>query len=355
MDIPQAIFIAILIGGIVALAVFRWTMALEVVLGLLVVIAIYRMALWIMKKDQLVITKLKDSARPQRVSVVGGYALTASASDRVWTTVMQDAENYAPLVHSLNRKGGAQFTYQFWMFVGDESKSNVAGHTILLRGDAKQYKWEKWMYNTADVQNALALQKNMLKAVNTLAPAKKVRESGVFVKCPLIRFGPTYDSFVVELNTLHDPDVKIVITPNEAKDGIDGTQRANALKLSASKWVLHTFTFEDHVAITDFEDGIVMRYYINDLMYHTARVPSAIRQNLGDLHLLPSGPRGLPLKDCKIGNVAYFNYAITPDEIHKTFRAGPPRKMSTDIVGAEGGRGDPLYLAEYNRLDVYNT
>lgn len=359
MNVPQILFLTLIVGIIVVMAVYRWTTALQITLGVVVVVAIYKFVLFVMQKDELVITELADSSRPQRVKIVDGYVLTASASDRVWTTVMPDADNYAPLTKSMNRKGGAQFTYQFWMYIGDESKANVGNAAIIMRGDRKRYSWEKHIVNQEDAQTAIAASKNstgLIDAIDAL-PSRKQQGSGVIVKCPLIRFGPTYDSFVVEINTMHDPNAKIEITPYPAKDGIDGTLRNNMLKLSVNKWVLHTFVFEDNVAITDFEDGILMRYYANDTLYHTARIPSTLRQNTGDLYLLSTGIDGnvsMPIKDCKIGDINYYNYAIGPQDITDVLKKGPPRNISTDLVGS-AGNGDPLYLAEYNKLDVYNA
>jgi len=347
MELSVSLLLMFLVPLLVVagLAVYRMVVALQVLAGLIVVFLLYRVALWMMRSDKLVLNRLEATDARARVRIVDGYALTGSASDRVWTTVHQDADNYAPLHRSLNRKGGAQFTYSFWMFVGDGSKANVANRDILVRGDTTPYSWSKQV----SVADPLAL--NARTGVTTTTS----KSTGMLVKCPRIRFGATYDSFVVEFNTLHDPDAKVSITPYAATGGGDGTLRSNMLKLSANKWVLHTFTLEDHVAITDFEDGIVLRYFMNDTLYHTARVASALKQNGGDLYLLPTGSsRGVPLRDCKIGDVTYYNYAVGLDQVKDMFARGPPRKMSTDIAGTSGA-GDPLFLSEYNRLDVYNT
>lgn len=370
MNVPQALFLVAVIGVIITMAVFRWMLGIQVLVGVLVVWALYKFSLFLMSSDKLVITpQAAGSGRPQRVRIVSGYAPTPMVTDRVWTTVMPNADNYAPLKKSMNRKGGAQFTYQFWMYIGESSKANIAGRTILMRGDNQPYSWQKVTVDTASLQKALDKVQGtsaqatdagaLIQAIDSVPAASKVRGRSTLVKCPLIRFGDTYDSFVVEVNTLHGPNTVIPMVPETAPDGIDGTVRTNALKLSVNKWVLHTFTFEDHVAITDFEDGIIIRHYVNDLLYHTARIPSALRQNIGDFHLLPSPPHAngefLPIKDCRIGNVFYYNYAVGPDAVAGTFKQGPPRKLATDLAGLDNELGDPLHLAEYNKLDVYNT
>ncbi len=331
------------------LIVLHWWVALQLLLGVLVVLMVYKMSLAIMHHDRLVVDM--DHARVPRLekSIMDGYALTASASDRAWSTIDQNAVDYLPLLRSLNRKGGAQFTYQFWMYVGNSSKANVAYKTILLRGSPTQYAWTK---NVTTAPDSTVVKPNPDGSVPNSVTTKYTYRD-VLVKCPQISFGPTADSFQVSINTIHDPDTKIDITPYAATDGIDGTLRQNALKLALNKWALHTFVFEDNVAISDFEDGIRLRYYLNDVLYHTARIPSTMRQNNGDFYLLPTFGTGSIVRDCRIGDLRYYNYALDTDEVRRTFGGGPPRKAAVGLDRSSTSM--PLYLTEYNKLDIYNT
>lgn len=323
-----------------------WMTVLQVVIGLLIVWGVYRLAVWMRGGNELV-AKVPELNSSDTVMIAKGWASTKMAADHSWSTINPMAKNYLDLQRSLNRKGGAQFTYSFWMQLGDVSDGNVAWQDILLRGDAREYLW-----NTVILSGGSA--------------GPDMPSSGVFVKCPRIRFGPSFDSFAVELNTTHSPDHRILITPYPAESGpghrgqVDSTLRKNLLKLTQGRWVLHTFTFEDHVAISDFEDGIVVRYFLNDTMYHTARVASTLRQNNGDLFLLPSNTSGTSggahsLKSSKIGDVTYRNWAMSANDVAAVFSKGPPKNPCKSLMGMTDGNWDPLYLSEYNRLDVYNS
>lgn len=339
MQASTLIVICALILLVIALFALHAYLALQVLVGLIVVWLVYRLSLLIMQHDRLVVEEGRERNSHMRVPIVDGYAMTATASDRVWNTMYADADYYVPLQRSFNRKGGAQFSYSFWMYIGNGAKTNVGNHTILLRGNPKSYPWMKSVTSASDGVDQGVTQTFQYK--------------DVLVKCPQIAFGPTFDSFVVSLNTLHDPDTKITISPYAATDGVDGTLRQNLLKLTLNKWVLHTFVFEDNVAITEFEDGIMMRYYLNDTLYHTARVPSTLRQNNGDLHILPTFGHGNVVRDSKIGDVTYYNYALVLEDVREVFAQGPPQNPASGLDRA--GMGAPLYLNEYNKLDVYNT
>jgi hypothetical protein len=312
--------------------------ALQVLIGLVVIFVLYRMSLWILHKDQLVESESRNLDSKHVVRIVDGFAPTSIATDRIWNTVNPDSRNYAPLKQSYNRKGGAQFSYSFWLKMPNithELTSLEENSTILMQGDSTRYN-----YNVAP----------------SVGESSDV--SDVLIKCPRIRFGKYYNELVVELNTLSDPNVVFTLSPRaqlrQSTNTGDETLRLNALKLAANKWALYTFTFEDNVAVNDFEDGIIMRAYINDFLYHTYRAAgSALKLNNGDFYLLPKEAGKDGVKNGFIGDVTHYNYAMSPEQVHELFEAGPPTKMSTELMS--GGSGDPLFLSEYNKLDIYNT
>ena len=345
----------------------RTRIALQIAGGLVVVLCIYLLSLWVIGGDQLV-PDVNTMRQPRlQVKIMDGFGMGNAMSDHSWSTINQDAKSFMSLKRSFNRRGGAQFSYSFWMQLTDTTPSNVAGRTILLRGDKNVYAWVE--QTAAD------------STFNTITTTTGHQD--VLVKSPRIRFGPTYDSFVVELNTVNDPDVQIAFSP-EVESTYDGelvtkkgdpSLRHNALSLTKGKWSMYTFTFEDQVAISDFESGIMVRFYINDTLYQTTRLPGTMRQNYGDLFLFPSIPTAAstaaaasadvfhhaastlpktnPYFNGSLGNLSYFNYALSIKDVGELFNYGPPRYPAKDMSSSVGS--DPLYLSEYNRLDVYNT
>ena len=315
--------------------------AVQVVVGLLVVFAVYRMSLWIMRKDQLLVDERQNRKPQESTKVVDGFIDTPLITNRSFDTRNPHAKSYVRMPRSFNRKGGAQFSYSFWMFIDDTLPTNVRNRVILTRGDSDSYKYSRTT--------------NQTDAVLTLPPEVEVMNRPL-VKCPSIAFGDTYDSFVVTFNTLDNPDESVSITPSRTAK--DPTARHNVIKLIKHKWALLTFVFEDNVAINDFEDGIIVRFYINDIMYQVDKRNSTLRQNAGDLVLFPppaaGGAQDSGLKGARIGDLTYHNFALSGTSVRDIYNGGPPRHFATDLAG-HNMLGDPLHLSIYNKLDVYNT
>lgn len=310
--------------------------AVQVAAGLVVVLVVYNIALWVIQRDNLVQDLAQLKPPKQQLSLLDGYGDASQLADRTWSTINEDAYAYAPVRRSYNRRGGAQFSYTFWLMLTNTAPENVAKKTILLRGDSRRYSWKK-VTTSDDVGGGARTD---------------VITDRVLVKCPLIRFGDTYDDIVVEFNTLGDPDSRMEIR-GEARPYGDESLRHNALKLVKGKWAMMTFTFEDNASINEFEDGIVVRFYLNDTLYMTKTMAGTFKQNQGDLYLFPSdnGTVAGPTRT-KLGNLQYFNYALSTDVIKGLFRAGPPTQAAKDIHGESS---EPVYLSEYNKLDIYNT
>lgn len=294
--------------------------------GLVIVLALYYASLYVLHQDALVKASTVDVRDPARTVIVDGYTESAMIVDRVFETLDPRALSFVALPKSFNRRGGAQMTYQFWIYLGDVTDANVANKVILLRGDRNVYSW------------------------NSHAG---VAHQGVAIVCPSIAFGAHYNEIAVRFNTLTDIGAGYMSTANTGDIATD--ERHNMLKLIAKKWCLMTFVFEDNVPVSDFEDGIALRFYVNDVLYDRATFSGALRQNNGQLCLFP-GVNGVPggIKDARVADVSYYNYAVESPDIKAVFDAGPPKQHATDVVDRDN-LGSPLYLSAYNALDIYNT
>ena len=319
----------------------RSAIALQIAAGVAVVIAVYVASLWLLQNDQLVADPSAVRPPKQAVRILDGYAEASTVANNSWSTINPNAFNYTPMKRSYNRKGGAQFSYSVWLYLRDTSAQNVANKTILMRGDSTLYTWRREPSATAAAG----------------AAGSPEAFSGVLIACPRIAFGDTFDSLAISINTVTEPVVKFAVKPHAESDptlaAYDPSLRHNALKLIQNRWALLTFTFEDHVAISDFEAGVSVRFYLNDTLYASFRSPQTLKQNNGDFYLLPTIDGSTSIAAATVGNATYYNYAMSTTDAAAVFRAGPPRYAAKTIAG--GGLGEPLYLSEYNKLDVYNT
>jgi hypothetical protein len=307
--------------------------ALQIVAGIFVVYLIYLISLFATNRDGLM-PKQKQVDHKVEVLMINGWISMAELHNRFFTTSNEYVSNYMPIRPSYNRKGGIQFTYQFWINMRNTDSHNVKFRDIILKGDPTVFDYRMVRFTDKDFSVATG--------VNERVENKRT----VTTKCPRILFGPTYDSFQVELNTIHDPDERFVI--RSVSNTSNSSLRRNVMKLGQDKWMLVTFTFEDHVAISNHEEGIIIRAYINDTLYATKKIASAMRPNKNRLHLFPGKN---PISNNRIGNMIYYNRALNQEDVSSVYSKGKPTKYAN----MKDGIGEQLNLSEHNKADSYNT
>lgn len=301
--------------------------ALQVFIGLIFVYVIYFGSILVMNVDKLVINEKYEIAKKRRVPVIDGY-IDASAQVVSFNTMIPLANNYLPIRPSVNIKGGAQFTYNFWMYA--DPSANVAHKVLFLKGDK-----EKYTFTITD---------NFAKK-----PSPIVRTKEHMVFCPQVKFGADMQTFEILFNTFNKHDEKMIINTIRSEDSVS---RNNLLSTLYSTWFMITITFEDNIPINDFENGIQVKFYVNDALYKIQKFPSALKQNQGDLHLFPN-ESSKAITNVKISNFNYYNYIISEKEIKDLLYAGANTKPSTAYIPSVSTK--PPVLSDYNKLDIYNN
>ena len=320
--------------------------AIQVVAGLVFAFLAYYASLVAIRKDKLVMDKATDHNPRVSTLVLDGYADSVMLQKREYNTILPMANNYAHMPRSYNRKGGAQYTYMMWILVDDPA--HASNKAILQRGDIRQYSVDVYR-GDADVES---LKRTVLATETALPipadvePKEVARKSSAVVANPRIAFGDSYEDLHISFNTTATPFNDIHVLGNHHTDD---TLRRGALKLIAHKWALLTFQFEDNVPINEFEDGVLFRFYLNDIIYYTKKAPGALKLNDGNLYMFPDG--GVAM--CKIGDLRYFNYAVGMDNIRSIYEAGPPRKQA--VLEGVSNKADHLWFSEYNKMDIYNA
>lgn len=299
--------------------------ALQIAVGVVIVVVVFYLSLFMIRQDKLVVDKEEGSNDSHfEVKMIKGYIDSNKVAKKRFSTLNPMDKSFVPIPRAYNRMGGAQFSYSFWLFVGDTHPSSVRNKDILLKG----------------APDALAYR----KVSKTNADATPFRVVQSQIKCPKLGFGNSFKDIVIEFNTQDDVNhrVNLSATPHP----IDVTIRHNLMDLIQNKWVYIAVTMEDNVPINDFENGIIVRFYVNDILYYTHRVASTLKQNNGDLFLFPEGE----IKGCRIADLKYHNYAIGFKEVKMSHGNGPPKFRADEDESV----GSPLYISEYNKIDMYN-
>lgn len=268
----------------------------------------------------------------EKVVIFSGIMTAKTNIGRTFNTYDPTSPSYKRLSRSINRMGGAQFSYSFWiMFERGVSDEAVAGKTIFMRGDSRQFKPMK---STADLKDT---------------PDSYYFEGGsdYTIACPRVSF-VTANQLAVDINTDRDLRKRFLVG---SKDTVV-EMRKNAISLVPGHFALMTFVFEDNVGIDSFERGVRMRFYLNDKLYHTSTTPGAIRQNDGPLHMFldksPDGREGID--NCRVADLTYYNYALDDGDVASIYGNGYVNKEAQTMYGVLD-KDIRLVMGSRNRID----
>lgn len=296
---------------------------IQISLGLLVVFLIYFIALKVLNSSSLSSYDPTNLYVKKDVIIIDGYADSSQLSYMTYNTVLPFANNSLSIIPSSNIKGGAQFTYSLWINTKSGHDEEYIRKPIFLRGEAAKYT-----YKVKDTYTNIT---------NT--------ETDYVAFSPMLCFGETSLDFVVRFNTADNMNEKLVVSRLNDPNNL---YRQNLMSLYNGKWALLTIVFEDNIPLNDFENGLSVKFYINEQLYETGTYSTMLKQNTGNLYIFPEGA----VSGCMISNFAYYNYALGITEIMNLYRAGPSNKSTSTVMKSFIS---PLMLSDRNRLDIYNA
>lgn len=276
---------------------------------------------------------------------------------------------FRDLQPSINQKGGAEYSYNFWIHNNTLTGTNSEKSTVLfLRGNDTMIEY---------------------KSNNNCMTKKGTNKKWFLVKNPLVRVyidtNNKIESVITEFNSITHPDAFHVNSeePVCSSDdhekmfgnhlGIFGISNRNDL---VDKWIMITLVVKETNPDTDilFRNKAVVKMYLNgfeqlnknaDVKYNGSG-STAMKHNQGNLYINPenkdsTGNTGNDniTNDSKIqmADLTYYNYALTTDEIkslHTTgVTKGPatiPNEIDFDLENSDEAKLETTasnYIKEY--------
>ena len=226
---------------------------------------------------------------------------------------------YMPL--SNNMKGGAQFSYSFWL--------DVKSNSTALKNKVIFYKGLP--------QKALVAQTNSLP-LNV---------------CPLVKFGDLntndaeHSSYLeIIFNTRNNPHEKIVLDNNV----FNLTKSTN----SNPRWFLVTITFQDYIDFSNAEKGIQIQSFINDNLVNTHVIKNdSLKFNKGNVFITPNMDTSNYRQSTNsyYADITYHNYALDIIDIERIYQNGVSNEYG--CLTAKYNKTENMKNA-YHRLSMYN-
>ena len=104
---------------------------IQVIVALVVLVILSNISVAIMKQEGII----NDPTKRIQTKLFTGWVDTASFNDKHFNIHNQFAKTYRSLPHSVNKFGGAQFSYTLWVKLNDTSPKNLADQVLFMQGD----------------------------------------------------------------------------------------------------------------------------------------------------------------------------------------------------------------------------
>lgn len=341
---------------------FQVLMALALVIILFVIgFAIYNME---------TVRAIQESGKTRKaVPIFSGVKDLVLSKEEVYDTRDPAIPGYVPIEVAVNQSAGAEFTYNFWMYL--DSASLFTNDLPVDTGAAQT--------TDAGIRNSDIVL--FMRGDKTLRTFKRIcakdttTKTDVLVKCPLVKLERNADILVVELNTTENPEAIVENARDTCSDTSTNWNRKNSHKIGLrglrsrtnlqKKWFMVSVVIQD----TFPEDPLPVRNKIRCRIYINGRVEldtyldaaplddsatvrnartSVVLQNQGAVYVYPellnssafhttntSDKNKLMLAD-----LTYYNYALTSEELKSMFGAGFNKNAAPTLASLNAAAED---------------
>lgn len=296
----------------------------QIIIAIILIVLMGIVAYGIYNKNvqEILFDLLNTTNIRKKTKILDGYYSYKISSHEIFNTIDNTKGSYIDLRPSINEKGGAVYSYNFWLYIPSTTYNQNKTFVLFNKGVNKIYE----MKNTDGL------------GCNT---------DWFMVKNPLVRLNTDENSkvssIIVEFNSIENPDVFHINANTSDADcsGIIDKKDANHLGIKnlgsrkdlEEKWNMITII----VSETSHDDDIfvesnqaIVKLYLNGYNYldkkgELIKKSTAIKSNNANFHLgsdtiytnkFDAEP------EISISDLTYFNYELEDDEIISLFKEG---------------------------------
>jgi len=325
---------------------------LQIVISLIILILMGYFAynVYIMEFNTIIKGGYKDIRN--QTDILNGVFDLGIGQEIKFNTVNKAHDRYVNINASTNQQGGAEYSYNFWLYVDKEKikKNNPKEKDIVLF-----FKGEKELYHNND-ENYNCSEKKLL--INNI----------VLTKNPLVRINFDASKLVVDYNNIYSVDsyqhrsrydncsiLDTASTWNEKNSNMLGVYDINFDR----KWYMVTVVIKEIAEHNNVlsNNRAECKIYINGYTVFNSKVETKYaksiysatsKNNKSPFYINPSFSDNKQLDDdvrnnffntseikadaLKIGDVKYFNYAIDDDIVFDLMKAGLKKEKYQPIL-----------------------
>ena len=305
---------------------------------------------------------------------------------------------YFDLNPSVNQNGGAEYSYNFWLYFNIKNDET---------GQGKIYNNPTDIYNNED-RYILLFYKGVKQLIpykqhnyscDTLSPNEKPKKY-ILVKNPLVKLNNNGKELIIEYNNINTPDtfnssssplncniLNSVYGNNVNKLGIKNIDT----NMFNKNYNMITIVMQESPTNEDvlFQNRTNCKVYFNGSLIsdrstynnditnenNTDIKATVMKKNLGNLYINPSTnlkeiedqyvatsiseiidtdeiTKDVPLK---MADLSYFNYALSVDEIYNLYNRGFNNELADIILKNNSKVNKDILIGKKINLDIYNS
>jgi len=267
----------------------------------------------------------------KEVSILSG-TYDFSNSEVRYSTQNKSQLNYKNIKPSINQEGGAEYSYNFWLFVDQEKLQPQQGgvekndYILFLKGEKNLYASDKFNYNCANVDkthNPVIITKNPLVRLsgdgkkiaveyNNIYTADSFQQSASYKSCNEIN-SKNWNERNKKMLGIYDIEFNnkwfmVTIVMKEVAD----SNNLLSINKASCKMYINGVKLLDKKVETKYMNNIYSATFKNNSS------PFYINPKIDASFIEPAkNPFGKPNKEnqIKIADIKYYNYAINEDII----------------------------------------
>lgn len=295
------------------------TSIIQIIIGLIIVILMGYVSYNIYSIEFEKLLKGSNTLK-EEITIFNGIVDFYSNTDLKSNTFNSSEDNYINISPSINQQGGAEYSYNFWLYVDKSKISGNKDHVLLLKGN-----------------------KNIF--INTTKTLNCSSAKTIMIKNPLIRLNPVGDGIAVEYNNIITidsyQDVNKIKNCELANTSTWKNKNTNLLGVYDlnfdKKWFMVTVVMKEISAQDNilFNNKASSKIYINGIIvsdknvetkYNNIIYSATFKNNNAPLYINPSytvtdiyAVKPEREETIKMADLKYYNYAVTDEEINKIY------------------------------------
>ena len=256
--------------------------------------------------------RLKKSTKTfsKKESIVLVDGACAFGSSNTINTSNSFQRNYVDMPPSVNKEGGTEFSYTFWVRLDNTIGTNE--FILFTKG-------------TNPKPNSIGAK--FSKVVDKSGKDVDVEK---LLKCPMVKISK--DALTVSFNTSRKIHNEVVFDINNIS--------LKNLMLSSStnpRWYLFTIAFREGDFETEYgmkTKGVIVDLFVNEQHVKNKFIENdTIKLNKGNMYIFPDSNSGA--SGCQIGNIYYYNWNLTAEDVIGVFSSGPNTKGGCSVSGSK--------------------